>query len=84
MKREVALSFTIDLINELNTDVYKLEDFEDDSIVLMKLLSILDMTHLEENLDDVFKKCDAELRKSNIPCNTRLRKSDKKAILRYL
>jgi len=81
MVREIGLIFTVSLINELNQKSYNLDNFSKDSQVLEKLLKVINMENIQENLDLVKLKCIQEL-----PLNTvfQISNQDKKAILRYL
>lgn len=83
MKKRVALAFTVNIIDELNGKNYRLENFEKDSQVLMKLLGKLEMTHLEEDLDNVKALCLKELGNNPEP-EKGITERDKSAILRYL
>ncbi len=83
MVREVGLIFTVAILNELNhkSYTYTEERFTQDSKVLEKLLKVIDMEDIEENLNLVKSKCIKEL-----PLDQKFKISleDKKAILRYL
>lgn len=81
--RENAVKYTVALINELNGDNYKLENFEEDSNILIKLLNTIGMRDIDEDLDLVKEKCNKELRVFGVT-NPEITYQDKRFILKYL